>query len=78
MCPGDNCCIPGEPWSNCFLRLAQGNVGPVCNYLTGSATEENSCDPNAWKPVVDPSIAAQVRYVGFNLFSKYMIRPLPS
>ena len=73
QCQGNtdvNCCVRTEPWSNCFLRLAQGKSGPVCNYLSNTVDADTKCDPSQWKPVVDPSIAGQVRYVGFNLFSK--------
>lgn len=70
-----NCCVLGESWSNCFLRLAQGKSGSICNYLARTPEADTRCDFDQWKPVVDPSIAGLVRYIGWNLFSKLPVEP---
>ena len=65
---GANCCKPDEPWSTCYLHLAHGVAGDDCSEINPqSCTWDASLD-------VDPSIAAQVRYVMRNIYSKPLNR----
>ena len=59
-----NCCKPDEPWSTCYLHLAHGVAGSDCSEIN-----PQSC---TWDPSLDvnPSIAAQVRYVMRNIYSR--------
>ena len=60
---GANCCKPDEPWSTCYLHLAHGVAGDDCSEINPQfCTWDASLD-------VDPSIAAQVRYVMRNIYS---------
>ena len=53
------CCLTDEPWSTCFLRLGRGLGGGDCTTM-----DDQTCTwDNTVSPYLDPSIAAQVRYV---------------
>ena len=61
---GHDCCLPKEPWSTCFLRLAYGRPGYDCTPIISE-----SCSINQLSPSLDPSIASKVRYVVQNIVS---------
>lgn len=52
-----SCCISGEPWSTCFLRLSKGTPGQDCTTIN-----TQSCPFNGAYNL-DSSIAAKARYV---------------
>lgn len=53
------CCLQGEAWSTCYLRLGRGLGGADC-----TSVDDQTCTwDNAISPYLDPSIAPQVRYV---------------
>ncbi|KAI9758638.1 MAG: hypothetical protein M4579_002949 [Chaenotheca gracillima] len=58
------CCTASEAWSTCFLRLSQPTSGSDC-------TEIDSCNTYIPNINVDASIAPQVHYVVYNIYSKY-------
>ena len=63
---GANCCMPSEPWSTCFLRLAKADSGYDCTKINlGTCNYDGSLDPN-----LDSSIKARVRYVMRTIFRK--------
>lgn len=53
-----HCCVNGEAWSTCFLRLARNSAGQNCLNL-----ESADCVWQDKSISVDPSIYGQVRYV---------------
>jgi hypothetical protein len=59
------CCIPGEPWTTCYLRLAHNIGGYDCSQIN-----PQSCALNLQQSV-DPSIAPQVHYVLKTIYSSY-------
>lgn len=60
---GHDCCLEGELWSICYLRLAHGFDGDDCSEIN---TQSCSYDPTM---AVDPRIAPEVRYVMRNIYS---------
>ena len=62
-----SCCIAGEPWSTCFLRLAYGKAATDCSTLESS----QSCAPGPLDPNLPRSIQAQVRYVENTIITLY-------
>lgn len=63
-CETRKTCLADEPWSTCFLRLAENQSGQSCTSLDGQGCDKNSqLDPN-----LDPSIKAQVRYVTRSIY----------
>ena len=53
------CCMQGEPWSTCFLRLGRGLSGADC-----TTVDDQTCTwDNQISEYLDPSIEAKVRYV---------------
>lgn len=61
----ETCCMPSEPWSTCFLRLATRNPGLDCTSL-----ESPYCSLTPLRGIA-PSIAPQVHYVVRNIISTY-------
>lgn len=58
-CDTERTCLADEPWSTCYLRIAELNAGESCLSLDGQGCDKNSpLDPN-----LDPSIKGQVRYI---------------
>ena len=58
-CNTERTCLADEPWSTCFLRIAELKAGESCLSLDGQGCDKNSpLDPN-----LDPSIVGQVRYI---------------
>ncbi|KAL6721039.1 hypothetical protein ACLMJK_000139 [Lecanora helva] len=62
-----DCCKPGEPWSNCFIRLATGHTEFDCTKIGFRTCLLSNRPPLS--PTLAPSIAAKVRYVLRNIFS---------
>lgn len=63
-CTTSHTCLADEPWSTCFLRLAENQSGQSCTSLDGQGCDKNSkLDPN-----LDPSIRAQVRYITRSIY----------
>ena len=63
-CTTSRTCLADEPWSTCFLRLAENQSGQSCTSLDGQGCDKNSkLDPN-----LDPSILAQVRYISRSIY----------
>ena len=62
---GSTCCVPGEPWSTCFLRLAHGVAGADCSSVIAQTC---SWDPTL-SPDLPPSVVPQVRYVTRNIYA---------
>ena len=63
-CATSHTCLADEPWSSCFLRLAENQSGQSCTSLDGQG-----CDPNSkLDPNLDPSIRAQVRYITRSIY----------
>ena len=62
---GANCCKPDQPWSTCYLRLAHGYAGQDCSEINPQTCTWDST------LAVDPSIAAEVRYVTRNIYSMF-------
>ena len=56
---GSACCISGEAWSTCFLRLGHGYSGADCSEINA---QKCSYDATLSK-TLDQSIQAQVHYV---------------
>ncbi|KAL8818948.1 MAG: hypothetical protein Q9191_007833 [Dirinaria sp. TL-2023a] len=61
-----HCCINGEAWSTCFLRLARNSAGQNC--LT---VDSPDCVWQDKSISVDPSIFPQVRYVFKSIYGVY-------
>ena len=52
------CCLTGEEWSTCFLRLGRGLAGQNCTTL-----DDQTCTwDNAVSSDLAPNVAAQIRY----------------
>ena len=61
---GANCCLVGEPWTTCYLRLAHGQAGYDCSEIN-----PQSCSYNP-QMAVNPIIAPEVRYTMKNIYGK--------
>lgn len=55
---GSDCCLSGEAWSTCFLRLAGGTTHAEC-----TAIDQGVCQGQFDYPSLAPGIRAQIRYV---------------
>ncbi|CAD6577221.1 MAG: hypothetical protein ASARMPREDX12_008269 [Alectoria sarmentosa] len=71
ICTGDEddsaCCLPTEPWTTCYLRLAHGFPGTDCSEINA---QDCSYDPSL---AVDPRIAP---YVAYTMKTIYAINDL--
>ena len=61
-----HCCVNGEAWSTCFLRLARNSAGQNCLTL-----DSGNCVWQDKSISVDPSIYPQVRYVFKSIYGIY-------
>ena len=59
---GADCCLPSEPWTTCFLRLAYGTAGTDCSGL-----KPQFCDLRQVSSSLDQTIAPKVGYVVRNI-----------
>ena len=59
---GTGCCMEGEAWSTCYLRLAHGFDGDDCSEIN-----TQSCSYDATL-AVDPRIAPEVHYIIKNIY----------
>jgi hypothetical protein len=60
------CCIAGEPWTTCFLRLAHGTGGSDCSEIN---VQTCSLDMHQ---TVTADMAPQVHYVMKTIYSTYL------
>ena len=60
------CCISGEAWTTCFLRLAHGFGGDDCSQINAQ-----TCSLDMTQSV-SPVIWPQVHYVLKNIYGTYM------
>ena len=63
---GANCCLPTEPWTSCFLRLAQGGGTQDCSQINAqfcSMPPENALSVN-----LADSIRPEVQYIQKNIY----------
>ena len=58
------CCMPTEPWSTCFLRLAYGRPGSDCSEINTQFCSYDSTLKNG----LDPDTAPRVQYVVKNIY----------
>ena len=74
ICTGDEddaaCCLPTEPWTTCYLRLAHGFPGTDCSEIN---PQDCSYNPSL---AVDPSIAPYVAYTTKTIYGTYSKRSL--
>lgn len=61
---GSNCCMPNEPWTTCYLRLAHGAPGQDCSQINPQACTYSS----TLNPYMDPSIKPMVQYIMKNIY----------
>ena len=61
---GSDCCLSGEAWSTCFLRLATGTSSYDCSSVNPARCSINF---NPLSTSLSPSIAPQVHYVLVNI-----------
>lgn len=61
---GSTCCVPGEAWATCYLRLAIPGFNYDCTSTSG-----DRCDSSMIGLInVDPSIRPYVRYTVKNIY----------
>ena len=74
ICTGDEddaaCCLPSEPWTTCYLRLAHGFPGTDCSEINA---QDCSYDAHL---AVDPRIAPYVAYTMKTIYGTYQKFPL--
>lgn len=74
ICIGDEddaaCCLPTEPWTTCYLRLAHGFPGTDCSEINA---QDCSYNPSL---AVDPRIASFVAYTVKTIYGTLPKRPL--
>ena len=74
ICAGDEddaaCCLPTEPWTTCYLRLAHGFPGTDCSEINA---QDCSYNPSL---AVDPRIAPYVAYTMKTIYGTYSQRSL--
>lgn len=74
ICTGDEddagCCLPTEPWTTCYIRLAHGFPGTDCSEINA---QDCSYDPSL---AVDPRIAPYVAYTMKTIYGTYPKLPL--
>ncbi len=63
---GADCCKPGEVWTTCFIRLAQGAPGQDCSQINAQfCSYQSTLDPN-----MDPAKKPKAHYVMKNIYGK--------
>lgn len=63
---GTNCCLPGEAWTTCFLRLAQGGGTQDCSQINAQFCSMPS--ENALSAGLADSIRPEVQYIQKNIY----------
>lgn len=63
---GSNCCLPGEAWTTCFLRLAQGGGTQDCSQINAQFCSMPS--ENALSDGLADSIRPEVQYIQKNIY----------
>ena len=63
---GTNCCLPGEAWTTCYLRLAQGGGTQDCSHINAQFCSMPS--ENALSAGLADSIRPEVQYVQKNIY----------
>lgn len=63
---GANCCLPGEAWTTCFLRLAQGGGTQDCSQINAQFCSMPS--ENALSAGLADSIRPEVQYIQKNIY----------
>lgn len=63
---GTNCCLPGEAWTTCFLRLAQGGGTQDCSQINAQFCSMPS--ENALSAGLAESIRPEVQYIQKNIY----------
>ena len=66
---GATCCVKGEPWSTCYLRLACPGAAFDCTSTSGGRCTDGMINDIQ----VDPSIHAFVRYTVKNIYGKPLL-----
>lgn len=61
---GSNCCVPGEAWSTCYLRMAIPGSSHDCTSASGGRCSESMVDDIE----VAPEIYPYVRYTVKNIY----------
>lgn len=70
---GTNCCLPGEAWTTCFLRLAQGGGTQDCSQINAQFC---SMPPeNALSAGLADSIRPEVQYIQKNIYGILLNSP---
>ncbi|KAF6231355.1 hypothetical protein HO173_010498 [Letharia columbiana] len=64
---GTNCCLPGEAWTTCFLRLAQGGGTQDCSQINAQFCSMPS--ENALSAGLADSIRPEVQYIQKNIYA---------
>ena len=66
---GANCCLPTEPWTTCFLRLAQGGGSQDCSQINAQFCSMPSI--NALSSDLADNIRPEVQYIQKNIYGTY-------
>ena len=63
---GANCCLPDEPWTTCFLRLAQGGGSQDCSQINAQFCSMQA--ENALSDSLGDNIRPEVQYIQKNIY----------
>ena len=71
---GANCCLPTEPWTTCFLRLAQGGGSQDCSQINAQFCSMPS--QNALSPSLADNVRPEIQYIQKTIYGNLSIRPV--